>query len=104
MAGGKKSRDGDAVGRRGFASGGAEVQWAEFVCEVAEADVILYFQNGFAQRLAKLHQKKKPPKGLFLLVDSSFLNWNTLESEVLRWKMVFTSRTIPEFAQNGLVW
>lgn len=39
-----------------------------------------------------------------LLVRGDFLNWNTLEREVLRWKYIFTSRTIPEFTGNELVW
>jgi hypothetical protein len=37
-------------------------------------------------------------------VRCEYLNWNTLEGEILRWKTLFTSRTISEFTQNELVW
>lgn len=37
-------------------------------------------------------------------VDRILFDWNTLESEILRYKMIFTSRGIPEFTQNGLNW
>ncbi len=38
------------------------------------------------------------------MVGQIFLNWNTIEREILRYKIIFTSRGIPEFTQNKLNW
>jgi len=59
------------------------------------------------QFASSAHTNKKSTHkcGLFfILVRGDFLNWNTLEKEILRWKYIFTSRTIPEFTENELAW
>ena len=51
MAGGKKSRDGDAVGRRAERAGVRECRGRTLFEEVAEADVIPFARKKFAHGL-----------------------------------------------------